>query len=78
MSNISVKLPKSLHETAEDLAKRDSVSINEFITLAVAEKVAALMTLEYLEARAERGSREAFERAMAKVPDVEPDEFDRL
>ena len=52
--------------------------MNQFITLAVAEKVAALMTLDYLEARAQRGKREAFERAMAKVPDVEPEESDRL
>lgn len=78
MSNISLRLPKSLHETARDLARRESISMNQFITLAVAEKVAALMTREYLEARAQRGNREAFERAMAKVPDVEPEEFDRL
>ena len=36
------------------------------------------MTLDYLEARARRGNREAFERAMAKVPDVEPEPVDRL
>ncbi len=78
MSNISLRLPKSLHESARDLAKRESISMNQFITLAVAEKVAALMTLDYLEARAQRGKREAFERAMAKVPDAEPEESNRL
>jgi len=78
MSNISLRLPKSLHESARDLAKRESISMNQFITLAVAEKVAALMTVDYLEARARRGNREAFERAMTKVPDVEPQEADRI
>lgn len=78
MSNISLRLPKSLHETARDLAKRESISMNQFITLAVAEKVAALMTMDYLEARAKRGSREAFDRAMAHVPDLEPEEADRI
>jgi hypothetical protein len=78
MSNISLRLPKSLHESARELAKRESISMNQFITLAVAEKVATLMTLDYLEARAQRGDREAFERAMTKVPDVEPEETDRL
>ena len=36
MSNISLRLPKSLHESARDLAERESVSMNQFITLAVA------------------------------------------
>jgi hypothetical protein len=52
--------------------------MNQLITLALAEKISALMTEEYLEKRARRGSREKFERAMAKVAKVEPEEYDRL
>ena len=78
MSTISLRLPDSLHETARELAKKDHVSINQFIATAVAEKISALITGEYLEERAERGSRKKFERAMSKVQDVEPDEYDRL
>jgi hypothetical protein len=48
------------------------------ITLALAEKLSALMTEEYLEERAKRGSRKKFARAMSKVPKVEPEENDRL
>jgi hypothetical protein len=36
------------------------------------------MTVEYLQERAKRGSREKFEAVLAKVPDVEPEEYDRL
>ena len=78
MSTISLRLPDSLHETARELAKKDHVSINQFIATAVAEKISALITGEYLEERAERGSRKKFEKAMSKVQDVEPDEYDRL
>ena len=78
MSTISLRLPDSLHEQVRKLAEKESVSINQLITLAVAEKISALMTEEYLEARAKRGSRKKFERAMAKVPKVTPDEYDRL
>jgi hypothetical protein len=78
MSAINVRLPESLHEVIRDLAKEDNISINQFITLAVAEKVAALKTEEYLNERAKRGSRAKFEALLAKVPDVEPDEEDRL
>ncbi len=78
MSTISLRLPDSLHKQARKLAEQESVSINQLITLALAEKLSALMTEEYLEARAKRGSRKKFQRAMAKVPKVEPEEYDRL
>ena len=76
MSTISLRLPDSLHGTARELAKKDHVSINQFIATALAEKISALITSEYLEERAKRGSRKKFERAMAKVADVEPEEHD--
>ncbi len=78
MTTISLRLPDSLHEAARDLAQQDRVSMNQFITLAVAEKVAALTTETYLQERARRGDRAKFEAAMEHVADVEPDEPDRL
>lgn len=78
MSTISLRLPDSLHKTVCELVKREHVSINQFITLALAEKISALMTEDYLESRAQRGDRAKFESAMAKVVDVEPGEHDRL
>jgi uncharacterized protein (DUF1778 family) len=78
MSTLSVRLPESLHKQIRRLAKQEGISINQFITTAAAEKMAALMTLDYLEERAKRGSREKFEAALAKLPDVEPVSSDRL
>jgi hypothetical protein len=78
VSAINVRLPKSLHEAARELAKRENVSINQLITLALTEKVSALMTEEYLLERAKRGDRAKFEAALAQVADVPPDEADRL
>jgi hypothetical protein len=43
-----------------------------------AEKVASLNVLHYLAKRAERGSREKLMAVLAKAPDIEPDEHDRL
>jgi hypothetical protein len=48
------------------------------ISSAVAEKLTALLTEDYLEARAAQGSRKKFAAALRTVPDVEPEEFDRL
>ena len=57
MSTISLRLPESLHATARNLAEREEISLNQFITLALAEKISALMTEEYLQQRAARGNR---------------------
>ena len=78
MSTISLRLPNSLHKHVRKLAEQERVSINQLITLALAEKLSALVTEEYLDARAERGSRRKFERAMARVPKVKPSAHDRL
>lgn len=78
MSSMSLRLPESLHETVRRLAKRDHVSMNQFIATALAEKVSALMTEDYLEQRARRSSQEKFEAALSRVPGGEPEEKDRL
>jgi predicted transcriptional regulator len=78
MSNLSLRLPDSLHEKVRELAARDHVSINQFISTAVAEKAAALLTVEYLAERAGRGSAAAFDRILARVPERPPDAGDAI
>ena len=78
MSTLSLQLPDSLYKQVSKLAQQDGISVNQFITIAVAEKMSALMTVEYLKERAKRGSQEKFDAVLAKVPDVEPEEHDRL
>lgn len=72
MTTLSLRLPDSLHRQLRDLAKREGISMNQFISSAVGEKMAALMTEEYLGARARRGDRGRFDEALSKVPDAEP------
>ena len=78
MSTLSLRLPSSLHRGVKELAQREGVSMSQIIVTAVAEKLSALMTEDYLNERAARGSREQFEAVLGKVPDVEPDDRDRL
>jgi uncharacterized protein (DUF1778 family) len=78
MSALSLRLPKSLHEQLREVAQEEGISVNQFIMLAVAEKVASISAIEYLEKRAKRGSREKFLETLSKVPAVEPEEFDKL
>ncbi len=76
MSNLSIRLPDSLHKKARELAQRENTSINQLVTSALAEKISALETEEYLEKRAKRASKQKFRKALKQVPDVEPEEYD--
>ena len=64
MSILSLRLPESLHREIKELAKREGISINQLISTAVAEKMSALLTVELLEKRAKRGSREKFDKVL--------------
>jgi hypothetical protein len=78
MSTVSIHLPHSLQHKAEEVAHQDGISFDQFVASAVAEKLSALLTADYLRQRAERSSQDAFEAALAEIPDVEPEEHDRL
>jgi predicted DNA-binding protein (MmcQ/YjbR family) len=78
MSTLSLRLPNSLHDEVKFLAKNEGISINQFISSAVAEKMSALLTEQYLVKRAKKGNEQAFLNAMSKVSDSEPEEWDRL
>ena len=78
MTTMSLRLPDSIHRQLKALAEHDGVSMNHMVTIAVAEKTAALLTVDYLEQRAIRGDRAKFEAALSAVPDTEAEKRDRL
>jgi predicted transcriptional regulator len=77
MSAISVRLPDSLHRKVKEMAARDNVSINQLITVALAEKLSALETEDYLGKRAARATKAQFKKALQRIPDREPDPYDK-
>jgi len=78
MTVLSLRLPKTMYNHLREVAETEGVSMNQFVTLAVAEKIATLDTLDYLEERAKRGSREKLLAILDKAPDVEPEDYDKL
>ena len=78
MSTMSLRLPESLHERAREVAKKEGVSINQLVATALAEKLSALDTVQYLEDRAARGSRKRFLEALARTPSGPPMPGDEL
>ncbi len=78
MSTLSVRLPESLHKAAKMLAHKEHISINQLITLAIAEKISALETEGYLTKRAKQGDRKKYLDTLKSAPNVEPDDQDKL
>lgn len=78
MGTLSLRLPESLHAKLKELAERDAVSINQFIASAVAEKTAALLTLEFLVERGRRGRRLNPDDILKRVPARTPLPGDEL
>lgn len=77
-SALAVHLPASLRAHLGEIAEREGITVDQFVASAVAEKVSALLTEDYLSARATRGTPERYAAALAQVPDAEPDADDRL
>lgn len=78
MTALTIRLPESLHKEIKLLAQAEGVSVNHFLTLAAAEKISALRTVDYLRQEAAKGSRADFAAFLAAIPDAAPIAEDTL
>jgi hypothetical protein len=78
MSTLTIRLPESLKRRIEALAAEEGYSVSQFIASAAGEKLAVVLTMDYLRREAAAGRREEFKKYLAAVPDVAPPENDRL
>jgi len=78
MSALSLRLPDSIHRHIKEIARKEGVSINQFISSAVAEKISALLTEDYLKSRARKARKKDFKTILDRVPDREPLPGDEL
>ena len=78
MKTMSLRMPDYLKNAVNDVCANEKIPLNQFIINALSEKVSALQTLDIIEKRAKRASKESFLEALSKVPSVVPEERDRL
>jgi len=78
MTTITIQLPNSLKRNIEALAAKEGDTVSQFLASAAAEKLAVVLTMDYLRRGAAAGRREDFEKYLASVPDVAPPENDQL
>jgi predicted DNA-binding ribbon-helix-helix protein len=70
MTALTIRLPNSVHQKIKELAARDDVSVNQFIASAASEKMASVLTLDFLKSEASKGKRSDFEHYLSMVPDT--------
>ncbi len=75
--NVALRLPESLGISLKEFSKHENISMNQFIATAIAEKLSALKTYDYLKVKSEKGSASHLLSLLAKVPSREPEVFDR-
>ncbi|ARV57477.1 hypothetical protein BZZ01_01460 [Nostocales cyanobacterium HT-58-2] len=78
MSNLNVQIPDSLYKQIEALAAKENMSLEQLVAIALSAQVSAWMTKDYIEEKAKRGSWDKFQQVLNKVPDVEPEDYDKL
>ncbi|KYC37851.1 hypothetical protein WA1_04915 [Scytonema hofmannii PCC 7110] len=78
MSNLNVQIPDSLYKQIEILATKENISLEQLVAIALSAQVSAWMTKDYIEEKAKRGSWDKFQQVLNKVPDVEPEDYDKI
>ena len=68
MNGLVIDLPPDVRAEVDRRTGHDPDAAAAWMADAVRERLAACAQLDYLDARAARGSREAFDRVLAKVP----------
>lgn len=78
MKSITTKIPDTLLRQAQAIAEREEISLDQFISLALASQVSVWETRARFAARAEQGDWQKAQEILAKAPDRVPEEFDTL
>ena len=76
LSTYPLRLPRSIRAGIERLSKQDGISINQFVSIAVAEKLAIMQAETYFAERIARADLEAFDQLMRRDAGQPPREGD--
>jgi len=78
LSTYPLRLPKSLKNEVAKIAKRDQTSMNQFIAMAVAEKISALDTEQFFTQRKNKADMDAFKRVLFRTGGEKPRKDDLI
>ena len=77
MTTLHITVPEEVERKVARVVERQHISLEEFMAMALMEKLSTIPDRD-LERRARRAKPEDFEAFLDLVPDVPPDDRDRL
>jgi len=78
MIELKIKIPDKLHRKVWEFSEKQHIPIDEIIAASLAQKLFLMIPDPYLEERAMRATGEGFSTVLSQVPDVPPEDYDRL
>ncbi len=78
MTTISTKIPDTLFRQAKTIAEREDMTLDQFIALALASQVSSWNVGKTFTERAKKGDWGKSREILAKAPDIEAEDFDKL
>ena len=78
MTTISTKIPDTLFRQAKSIAEREDMTLDQFIAVALASQISSWETGKSFTERAGRGDWQKSREILAKAPDAEPEDYDKL
>jgi len=78
MTEILINIPEKLHQKVCEVSKMNNIPIDEIIAASLANKLHRIIPNPYLEERAKRATGEGFSIVLSQVPDIPPEEYDKL
>jgi hypothetical protein len=78
MTTISTKIPDTLFRQAKSIAESEEITFDEFISLALASQVSTWNVGKSFAERAKKGDWEKARGILAKAPNVEAEDFDKI
>ena len=78
MTTISTKIPDTIFRQAKTIAEREEMTLDQFIAVALASQISSWETGKNFTDRAKNGDWEKARQILAKAPDTEAEDYDKL
>ncbi|CAN2043018.1 Toxin-antitoxin system HicB family antitoxin [Candidatus Magnetomoraceae bacterium gMMP-1] len=78
MIELKINLPDKLYQKAYEISKVQKIPLDEIIALSLAQKFFRIIADPYLEERAKQATGKGFSIILSQVPDVPPEDYDKL
>mgnify|MGYP006304404997 CR=1 FL=1 len=72
MSTLSLHLSDTIYRHVKEIAEKEGISIDQFISSAISEKISAIGTENEILERSKKANLQDFEKILKKVPDRKP------